>query len=131
MTRRMRVVVLPTENSRLGPLDGPFTLVLETEDCSAVPGLDAETLATIVAFVRHVARGVSCYNTNEFENSSNLNSYAAECMSDLQSEDPEAAAWLESLTIDCSRLPAATRSHPIWKLDRAILRALPGVSFIE
>ncbi len=131
MTRHTRVVVSPIENGSRGPLDGPFTFVIEMDDFPAVRVTDEETLATVVSFVHNVSRGVSCYNSNDFENSSNLNSYAAECMSDLQSEDPEAAARLESLVIDCSRLPTATKAHPIWKLDRAILRALPGVSFIE
>jgi hypothetical protein len=131
MTGRGRLVVLPVDNGIVGPLDGPFTLTIESEDCAALQGAEAEALATIVAFVRHVARGVSCYNGNEFESSSNLTSYASECMSDLRSDAPEAAARLESLVVDCSGLTPATKMHPIWKLDRAILRALPGVTFIE
>ncbi len=131
MNRCKRVFVLPTESGCLGPLDGPFTLVMEMDANSVDPGAEAEILGTVVAFVRHVSRGVSCYNSNGFENSSNLNSYAAECLADLQSEAPEVASRLQSLVIDCSRLPAATRSQSIWKLDRAILRTLPGVSFIE
>jgi hypothetical protein len=131
MTGRARVVVSPTEKGAFGPLDGPFTLEIEPYEGLNPHGLKAEILATIIAFVRHVALGVSCYNTNEFENSSNLKSYAAECLSDMQLDDPEAAARLEALVFDCSGLPVATKSHPIWKLDRAILCALPGVSFIE
>jgi hypothetical protein len=38
---------------------------------------------------------------------------------------------LENLTFDCRRLPEAIRAHSIWKLDRAILRTLPGANFIE
>lgn len=131
MNRGKRVFVLPTESGCLGPLGGPFTLVMEMDANSVDPGAEAEILGTVVAFVRHVSRGVSCYNSNGFENSSNLNSYAAECLADLQSEAPEVASRLQSLVIDCSRLPAAARSQSIWKLDRAILRTLPGVSFIE
>jgi hypothetical protein len=131
MTVPKRVVVFPTDNGVLGPLDGPFTLAIESNDCRPSQDIEGEILATIVAFVRHVARGVSCYNKNDFENSSNLKSYAAECMSELQSEAPEAAAKVEDLIIDYSGLPASTKAHPIWKLDRAILGALPGVTFLD
>jgi len=131
MTGQKRVVVSPTEKGAFGPLDGPFTFAIESCEGPTLHGMEAEILATIIAFVRHVALGVSCYNTNEFENSSNLKSYAAECLSDMQLDEPEAAARLEALVFDCSGLPIATKAHPIWKLDRAILCALPGVTFIE
>jgi hypothetical protein len=131
MTAPKRVVVVPTDNGALGPLDGPFTLAIESDDCRGSQDVEDEILATIVALVRHIARGVSCYNKNEFENSSNLKSYAAECVSEMQSEAPEAAAKVEALIIDYSRLPASIKAHPIWKLDRAILGALPGVTFLE
>lgn len=131
MTVPKRIVVFPTDNGTLGPLDGPFTLAIESGDSRGSHHIEDEVLATIFAFVRHVARGVSCYNNNEFENSSNLKSYAAECISEMQSEAPEVAAKVEALIIDYSRLPAATKAHPIWKLDRAILGALPGVTFLE
>jgi len=131
MTVSKRVLVLPTEDGESGPLDGPFTLIIESDNCSYIKDAEAEILEAIVAFVRHVARGVSCYNRNEFDHSSNLRSYAAECLADLESEAPEMAARLESLVIDCSHLPVMTKSHPIWKLDRAILRALPGLVLVE
>jgi len=81
--------------------------------------------------VRTVAAGVSYYNKQPIETSSNLNSYAFECFAELKIEAPEAAAKLENLTFDCRRLPEAIRAHSIWKLDRAILRTLPGANFIE
>ena len=49
----------------------------------------------------------------------------------LKIEAPEAAAQLENLTFDCRQLPEAIKAHSIWKLDRAILRTLPGANFIE
>jgi hypothetical protein len=131
MTGHRRILVVPTENGKPGPLDGPFRFEIAPDEAMPLQGTDANILETLVAFVRHVARGVSCYNNNEFENSSNLKSYSAECMSDLQSDEPEMAMRLQSLIIDCSRLPVETRAHPIWKLDRAILSALPGVGFID
>lgn len=129
--RPKRIVVSPTENGRLGPLGGPFNLALESYDCAVQAGEEVEILATIISFVRNVARGVSCYNKNEFEVSSNLKSYAIECLVDMQSETPDAAARLENLVVDCRQLPVATKAHPIWELNRAILRSLPRVSFIE
>ncbi len=64
-------------------------------------------------------------------NSSNLNSYAGECFAELKEKAPEAAARLADLTVDCSRLSEAMKNHPIWLLDRAILRTLPGADFID
>lgn len=126
-----RILILPTDNGKPGPLDGPFTLEVDKTDEQSLQVAGAETIETIIAFIRHVTRGVSCYNKNEFENSSNLRSYATECLWDMQTDAPERAAQLESLIVDCSRLPAAMRAHPIWKLDRAIMLVLPGVTFVE
>lgn len=125
-----KLLVLATENAQAGPLHGPFTFGLEAADF----GFDiseAQFLAIVIGFVRTVAAGVSCYNKQAMEESSNLKSYAVECFEDLKAEAPESAAHLENLTVDCSRLPKTVRGHPIWKLDRAILRTLPGAAFID
>jgi hypothetical protein len=132
MDRRQRSVttllVLATANGKAGPLGGPFTLSLDAggEDPAALDLIDA-----LIGFVRAVAAGVSCYNRTAPDESSNLNSYACECFEELQAEAPTTAALLENLRIDCSRLPQSVKDQPIWKLDRAILRTLPGAAFID
>lgn len=126
MRKAAKLTILPTQNGRFGPLDGPFDISVECQDGGA-----AEVIATVVGFVSTVAAGVSHYNSKSLEDSSNLNSYAEECFEELKSEAPDAAAWLENLTVDCSRLPQAVKDHPIWRLNRAILRTLPSVDFVD
>ncbi|WP_036257526.1 hypothetical protein [Methylocapsa aurea] len=121
--------VLATETGKIGPLDGPFTL--SANEGGGAGRDDADLLNIVVGFVRMVAAGVSSYNKTAIEDSSNLKSYAGECFDELKSEEPEAAARLENLTFDCRRLPPIVKGHPIWKLDRAILRTLPGAAFVD
>jgi|SRR6516165_3909154 len=117
--------VVATANGRSGPLNGPFFFVSEDADAAG------DLIDALIGFVRIVVGGVSSYNKNGMEESSNLKSYAFECFEELQAEAPEAAGLLENLRIDCSLLPQAIKDHPIWKLDRAILRTLPGISFVD
>lgn len=131
MAEPNQLMVTPTEGSELGPLDGPFTLSIDVGPDVRHSDVGEELVALVVDFVRLVAAGVSCYNSNDFEQSSNLRSYAAECIEDLKLEAPDAALRLEGLVFDCTRLPDAVKAHPIWRLDRAILRALPRVTFID
>jgi hypothetical protein len=119
------VFVVESKEGRLGPLNGPFTF--ETGQNSADRGL----IEVLIGFVSQVASGVSIYNKNDMENSSNLNSYALECFDELKTEAPEAAARIENLCLDCSALPASVKDHPIWRLDRAILRTLPGIEMLD
>jgi hypothetical protein len=125
------IVVLSALDGHIGQLSGPFTLAVQALDSGSEKKLEAQLLPVIAHFVRTVAAGVSCYNKQPFEISSNLNSYAIECFAELKIEVPEAAALLENLTFDCRRLPDALRARSIWNFDRAILRTLPGVNFIE
>lgn len=104
---------------------------LENPGAGLEAGEEIEILEIVVNFIRTVAAGVSRYNGKALEESSNLNSYAGECFEELTAEAPEAAARLENLTVDCSRLSETLKDHPIWRLDRAILRSLPGVDFID
>jgi hypothetical protein len=131
MIEPRRIVISPTEDGKLGPLDGPFTLTIDANGKQDLKAIDQELMSIIVGFVRYVARGISCYNNIGIEHSSNLKSYAAECVLEMQSENPEMAAKVEGLTVDYRDLPDSIRAHPIWKLDRAILSALPGIKFIE
>jgi len=126
-----RLLVLATAGGKAGPLDGPFTLSVEPSGAGPRDPADAELVKLVVGYVRAVAAGVSSYNKNAPEDSSNLNSYAGECFEELKAEAPDAAARLENLVIDCSGLPQAVKDQPIWKLDRAILGALPGLAFID
>jgi len=126
-----KLSIFPTENGKTGPLDGPFTILVENSGAGGEASGETEVLEIVIGFVRTVAAGVSCYNRKALEDSSNLNSYAGECFEELKAEAPEAAARLENLTIDCSRLSESLRDHPIWRLDRAILRTLPGADFID
>jgi hypothetical protein len=123
--------VLPTQNGKFGPLNGPFTLSI-TEPPNGHKGpTEAEILADLISLIRTIVAGVSSYNKNGMEASSNFTSYAGECLAEFEAEAPEAASRLENLTIDCTGLPDIVRLHPIWKLDRAILAMLPGVSLLE
>jgi len=125
-----RVLVLALEEGKIGPLLGPFTFTLDGAEADAQTK-DHETLEVLTHFVAHVASGVSAYNKNDMEASSNLKSYALECFDDLKIEFPELAAQIEDLFIDSSSLPALIKEHPIFRLDRAILRTLPRVTFID
>jgi hypothetical protein len=118
-----RISVIPTQDGKFGPLNGPFILV---DDGASSAAIDA-----LVHFVRIVSNGVSIYNKNEMEVSSLLKSYALECFEELQSDEPDLAIMLENLRVDCSALPEPLKQHPIWKMDRAILRALPGIEFVD
>ena len=129
--KMITIVVLPALDGHPGQLNGPFTLAVQALDSGSEKKLEAQLLPVIARFVRTVAAGVSYYNKQPIETSSNLNSYAFECFAELKIEAPEAAAKLENLTFDCRRLPEAIRAHSIWKLDRAILRTLPSANFIE
>jgi hypothetical protein len=131
MSARARIVVVPTRIGEPSNLLGPFDLVVDSKESPSLEPGRTELLEIVVAFVRHVANGVSHYDNTGFENSSNLKSYAAETLCDLQMEFPREAELLASLVIDCSRLPLASKAHPIAKLYLAILRTLPGVSFVE
>ncbi|WP_026606331.1 hypothetical protein [Methylocapsa acidiphila] len=120
-----KLILAPLENGRLGPLDGPFSLSVEAH------GDESQILEIVIGYVRAVAAGVSCYNSRALEESSNLNSYADECFEELADQAPQAAGRLENLTVDCRALGESLKTHPIWRLDRAILRRLPGVKFID
>lgn len=65
-----RLFVFATENAQAGPFNGPFMLGDEAAD----PRFDAYLLPIIVGFVRTVAAGVSRYNKQAIEKSSNLKS---------------------------------------------------------
>jgi hypothetical protein len=120
-----KIFVVTPKDGKPGPLNGPF--IFEYEQNFVDNGL----IGILIGFAANVASGVSAYNKNDMENSSNLKSYALECFDELKSELPEAAALIENLCIDCSHLSAPAKQHPIWRLDRAILRTLPGVEWLE
>jgi hypothetical protein len=120
------IYITATEGGRFGPLDGPFTLHAEPENRSQ-PIAD-----TLIIFARHVAGGMSFYNNKTgFADSSLFKSFAAECFAELESDEPESAAVLSNLTIDCRALPEALRDDKMWQLHRAILATLPGAAFLE
>lgn len=123
--------VLPTQNGKFGPLNGPFTLSIADSPKGQEDPAEAEILSDIIGLIRMIVAGVSSYNKNGMETSSNFTSYAGECLAEFEGEYPGAAARLQNLTIDCTGLPEDVRLHPIWKLDRAILAMLPGVSILE
>ncbi len=70
-------------------------------------------------------------NKGGTEASSLFKSFATECFNELASEHPEAAAHLTGLVVICNELPASLRHDYAWRLHRAVLATLPGVSFIE
>jgi hypothetical protein len=123
--------VLPTQNGKFGPLNGPFILSIADPPNGREDPTEAEILAHIIGLIRTIIAGVSSYNSNGMEASSNFTSYAGECLAEFEAEAPEAASRLQNLTIDCTALPEEIRLHPIWRLDRAILAMLPGVSILE
>jgi len=125
-----KILVTALEDGKIGPLLGPFTFALDQSDGNDTIK-DEETLEILASFVARVASGVSAYNKNDMEASSNLKSYALECFDDLKMEFPGLAALIEGLCIDCSPLPASIKEHPIFRLDRAIMRTLPRVRFID
>jgi len=116
-----RLIIVETEGGQLGPWNGPFTIEAE----------DPDLAHAVSAYVMMVVNGVSSYNKNEWEQSSLLRSYAVECFEEIRDDHPETGALLENIEVDVRRMPGALRSHPIWKLDRAILACLPGIKFIE
>ncbi len=116
-----RLIIIATEGGVLGPWNGPFTIETADPDFAQV----------VSAYVMMVVNGVSSYNKNEWEQSSLLRSYAVECFEEIRDDNPPAGALLENIEVDVSCLPEALHKHPIWKLDRAILNCLPGVSFID
>jgi hypothetical protein len=54
-----------------------------------------------------------------------------ECFEELSHDDPQAAEGLTGLVVNCFDLPARLREDPMWRLHRAILATLPGVTFME
>jgi len=115
-----RLIIVATEGGLLGPWNGPFTIEADDPDFAQV----------VSAYVMMVVNGVSSYNKNEWEQSSLLRSYAVECFEEIRDDNPSAGALLENIEVDVSHMPDALRVHPIWKLSRAILSCLPGISFI-
>ncbi len=115
-----RLIIVETEGGALGPWNGPFTIEADHPDLPQVAS----------AYVMMVVNGVSAYNKNEWEQSSLLRSYAVECFEEIRDDNPDAGTLLENIEVDVSRMPEALRSHPMWKLNRAILSCLPGISFI-
>ncbi|WP_020176070.1 hypothetical protein [Methyloferula stellata] len=116
-----RLIIVETENGTLGPWNGPFTIEAEDLDLPHV----------VTAYVMTVVNGVSSYNKKAWEESSLLRSYAVECFEEIREDAPEAGQLLENLEVDLSRMPAPLREHAMWKLHRAILACLPGMTFIE
>ncbi len=116
-----RLVIIETEAGQLGPWNGPFTIEAEHPDLPYV----------VSAYVMMVVNGVSSYNKNEWEQSSLLRSYAVECFEEIRDDNPPAGALLENIEVDISQLPDALRTHPMWKLSRAILSCLPGMVLID
>ncbi len=118
------ISIRATEGGRFGPLDGPFTLVAEPDDPQN------PIVETVVGFARHVASGISFYNNKTgFADSSLFKSFAAECFAELASDDPQSAALLSDLVVDCRAVQDHIRDDKIWQLHRAILATLPGVRF--
>lgn len=119
-----RISVCPTEGKKFGPLDGPFTLFGEADD----PEIDM----IVIAFARQVSGGMSFYNNQAgFAESSLFKSFAVECFEELKSDDPQSAALLTDLTVDCRSLDDEIHADKIWQLHRAILATLPGVRFLD
>ncbi len=116
-----RIIIVEIPLDTLGPWNGPFSL----ED------FHSDLAQVVSGYVMKVVAGMSSYNKKAWEESSLLRSYAVECFEEIREETPEAAALLENLEIDLTGLPDTLRDHPIWKLDRAILGCLPGISFVE
>lgn len=111
---------------RFGPLDGPFAILAEPDD------QQNPIVETVIFFARHVAAGISFYkNKGGFADSSLFKSFAAECFAELESDDPQSAALLSDLIVDCRTLKDDIRDDKIWQLHRAILATLPGVRFLE
>jgi hypothetical protein len=115
-----RLFIVATESGSLGPWNGPFTIGSNDPDFAQV----------VSAYVMMVVNGVSAYNKNEWEQSSLLRSYAVECFEEIRDENPPAGNLLENIEVDISQMPDTLRTHPMWKLSRAILACLPGISFI-
>ncbi len=120
----IRICVVP--GGAIGPLGGPFTI--ESDDLDPRSPL----VSSIVQFGRWVIGGMSSYgNSGGIEASSLFKSFASECFDELASENPEIAAHLIDLVVICNELPAGLRNDCMWRLCRAILATLPGVSFVE
>ncbi len=105
----------------LGPWNGPYSIEADHPDLPQVASF----------YVMTVVNGVSSYNKQAWEQSSLLRSYAAECFEELSGDNPDAGALLENMEVDLSRMPKLLHDHAMWKLHRAILSCLPGVSFVE
>lgn len=116
-----RLIIIDTQDGLLGPWNGPFTIESD----------DANLPHVVTAYVMMVVAGVSSYNKNAWEQSSLLRSYAVECFEEIRDENPEAGSLLEHIELDLSGASASLHEHPMWKLHRAILGCLPGVSFID
>jgi hypothetical protein len=109
-----------------GPLDGPFTLIGEPHDPQNA------IIDTVIFFARHVAAGITFYNNQTgFADSSLFKSFAGECFAELESEDPQSAALLCDLVVDCRDLNDTIYNDKTWQLHRAIFATLPGVRFLE
>jgi len=114
------------EDGGVGPLLGPFTIESGEGDAHA------PIAASVVRFNRWVAGGMTFYESKGgIENSSLFKSYTMECFEELAQDDPEVAASLTGLVVFCAGLPASVHADAMWRLHRAILASLPGVSFVE
>lgn len=120
------LVIHPLVDQSFGPLDGPFALAAEPSDAQD------EIIAVAIGFARQVAGGISFYNNKTgFADSSLFKSFAAECFAELEMEEPQSAALLRDLVIDCRALGEAIGKDRIWQLHRAILATPPGVRFLD
>ena len=106
----------------MGPLNGPFLIV--------APDV-ANVAEVVIGYLKIVTAGLSAYNNNDWEKSSLLNSFAVECFEEIDEDNPDAAALLRDLEVDCSALSPELLAHPIFKMDRAILKNLPGVRILD
>lgn len=113
------------EGGRIGPLLGPFTIESDDDKQGAL-------VDSVVRFNRWVASRMTFYKSKGgIENSSLFKSYTMECFEELASDDPETAASLTDLVVDCAGLPASLEADAMWRMHRAILASLPGVTFVE
>ncbi len=115
-----RLTIVESEDGRLGPWNGPFNIAADPPDLMQIA----------TAYVTMVVGGVSSYNKKAWEESSLLRSYAVECFEEIAAENPEAGTLLENIEVDLRGMPEPLREHAMWKLHRAILGCLPGISFI-
>lgn len=118
--------VRPTVDGRIGPLDGPFTIESDEADPQG------QTVAVVVQFARWVRRGLSSYNNKGgLEDSSLFKSFVGECYAELAIDNPDAAASLTNLVVNCADMPEPLKGDRMWRLHRAIFASLPGSQILD